>query len=138
MIWKNTGWSVSAHFWNSLGCRYADCARIRLCVAANHPVFCMESLDYAVRLATLNLYSVKGRLLRSDLIKCFKIFSNLSDLFTPSSSVNTHGHRFKVLKPHVTLDSRRRFLGCRYAAVRPTISCLKEENRDKRKLFNKI
>ena len=82
----------------------------------------MESLDYAVRLATLNLYSVKGRLLRSDLIKCFKIFSNLSvispsDLFTPSPSVNTRGHRFKVLKPHVTLESRRRFFSVRCVDV---------------------
>ena len=86
----------------------------------------MESLDYAVRLATLNLYSVKGRLLRSDLIKCFKIFSNLSvisplDLFMPSPSVNTHGHRFKVLKRHVTLESRHRFFSVRCVDVRNSL-----------------
>ena len=37
LIWENTGWSVSARFWYSLSCCYADCARTRLCVAAVRP-----------------------------------------------------------------------------------------------------
>ena len=78
----------------------------------------MRNLDYADRLRQLNLYSVKGRLLRADLIKYFKIFNYLSpispaDLFILSPASLTRGHRFKILKPHVSIESRRRCFSVR-------------------------
>ena len=81
-------------------------------------VWGMEHLSYADRLRGLNLYSVKGRLLRADLIKCFKIFNRLSpisptDLFEPSPVVHTRGHRYKIFRPRASLESRRRFFSVR-------------------------
>ena len=78
----------------------------------------MENVDYKDRLSIFNMYSVKGRLLRADLLKYFKIFSGLSvlspsDLFVLSPSVGTRGHRFKILKHHASLESRRRFFSVR-------------------------
>ena len=75
-------------------------------------------LSYEERLVSLNLYSVKGRLLRADLIKYFKIFSGLSvispsDLFQLSPAAYTRGHCFKIFKPHVSLEARRRFFSVR-------------------------
>ena len=64
-----------------------------------------ESMSYDQRLITLDLCSVKGRLLRADLIKCWKIFNGMSaitptDLFTmaPARDI-TRGHKFKIFVP---------------------------------------
>ena len=38
----------------------------------------VNSLEYADRLRTLNLFSVKGRPLRADLIQCWRIFQGMS------------------------------------------------------------
>ena len=78
----------------------------------------MENVDYRDRLSRLNMYSVKGRLLRADLLKYFRIFSGLSvlsptDFFVLSPTVGTRGHRFKILKPRTSLESRRRFFSVR-------------------------
>ena len=78
----------------------------------------LSELTYANRLKTLNLYSVQGRLLRADLLKCWKIFHGQSaiapqDLFTPATVTNTRGHRFKVTKLHSTVECRRRFFSIR-------------------------
>ena len=77
-----------------------------------------DSLSYRERLHRLNLYSVKGRLLRYDLIYCYKIFHNLSvikptDLFTLAPSVGTRGHRFKIQLQHCSVDARKRFFSNR-------------------------
>ena len=82
----------------------------------------MNDMEYATRLRSLNLYSVKGRLLRADLIKYFKIFNGLSvinpsDLFVLSPAVHTRGHCFKILKPHASLELRRRFFSVRCVDV---------------------
>ena len=66
----------------------------------------LAELPYTDRLKALNLYSVQGKLLRADLIKCWKIFHNQSaifpsDLFSPSPGTTTRGHRFKLAKPHI-------------------------------------
>ena len=71
------------------------------------------NLSYSERLNRLNLYSVKGRLLRIDLIKVWKIFNNLSpikpeDLFI-LSNLNTCGHSFKIFVPYSNCESRKRF-----------------------------
>ena len=78
----------------------------------------LRDLEYADRLERLNLYSVKGRLLRADLIKYYKIFHDLSpispvDLFILSPVSRTRGHRFKILKPHISVESRRRYFSVR-------------------------
>lgn len=78
----------------------------------------LSDLSYAERLTVLGLYSVKGRLLRHDLIYCYRIFHDLSiisptDLFTMAPTVATRGHRFKIQMQHSQLESRRRFFSCR-------------------------
>ena len=78
----------------------------------------LAELSYSERLKDLNLYSVQGRLLRADLIKCWKIFHGQSSiapsvLFTLSSVTSTRGHRFKIAKPHVSVECRRRFFSVR-------------------------
>lgn len=78
----------------------------------------LSDLSYADRLRALNLYSVRGRLIRADLIKCWKIFHNQSsltphDIFTLSPITHTRGHRFKVAKPHISIECRRRFFSIR-------------------------
>ena len=70
----------------------------------------ISDLEYGDRLRRLNLYSVKGRLLRADLIKYYKIFNGLSvifprELFVMPPASHTRGHRFKVLKPLVSIES---------------------------------
>ena len=57
----------------------------------------MEELSYADRLKALNLYSIKGHLLRTDLLKCWKIFHGECgiqpvDLFGAAPNVGTRGH----------------------------------------------
>ena len=78
----------------------------------------MEELSYANRLEALNLYSIKGRLLRADLLKCWKIFHGKcgiqpSDLFVMAPDVGTRGHRFKLAFTHSSLECRRRFFAVR-------------------------
>ena len=43
----------------------------------------VEALDYAGRLRALQLFSVKGRLFRVDLIQCWKLFNGKSHLNAP-------------------------------------------------------
>ena len=74
----------------------------------------MTELSYAHRLEALNLYSIKGRLLRADLLKCWKIFYGKcgiqpTDLFVLAPDVGTRGHRFKLRATHSSLECRRRF-----------------------------
>ncbi|KAK3888205.1 hypothetical protein Pcinc_007736 [Petrolisthes cinctipes] len=78
----------------------------------------LADLPYTNRLKALNLYSVQGRLLRADLIKCWKIFHKQSvispsDLFSVSPVTATRGHRFKLVKPHIYTECRRRFFSVR-------------------------
>lgn len=78
----------------------------------------LENMSYAQRLVVLDLFSVKGRLLRTDLIKCWKVFHGLSpisptDLFTLASSAGTRGHRHKILVPYSRCDARHRFFSVR-------------------------
>ena len=81
-------------------------------------VYNLSSLSYEDRLASLNLFSIKGRLLRSDLIQCYKIFHNLSpikpqDLFTLTHHQGLRGHRYKIFVPHSATEARKRFFSCR-------------------------
>ena len=82
----------------------------------------MEEKSYGERLLAMDLYSVKGRLLRADLIRCWKIFNGKcviapSDLFEMSPHPGTRGHIFKVMHIRCRLDSRKRSYAIRIAPV---------------------
>ena len=75
-------------------------------------------VSYDERLRRLNLFSMKGRLLRSDMILCYKIFHGLSsitpsDLFHPPPRPITRGHRYKIHPQHINTDIRKRFFSHR-------------------------
>ena len=74
----------------------------------------LENKEYGERLSSLNLYSVQGRLLRADLIKCWKIFHGLcpikpSDIWDTTTDHRTRGNRFKIRVRRCQLDTRARF-----------------------------
>ena len=82
----------------------------------------LENVDYASRLKLLNLYSVKGRLLRADLIKYWKIFHGKcvispDRLFPPISDSRTRGHPFKIGVLRSVLECRRRSFGVRCVSI---------------------
>ena len=77
-----------------------------------------EDLGYHERLRRLDLFSFRGRLLRSDLILVWKIFHGLSvispqDLFELSRSSRTRGHNYKIFVPRSRLEVRHRFFSVR-------------------------
>ena len=81
----------------------------------------LEDKKYGERLRSLNLYSIKGRLLRADLIKCWKIFQGLcpirpADLWDIATDSRTRGNRFKIKIRRCQLDTRARFFSDRVAA----------------------
>lgn len=82
----------------------------------------MSGLDYRTRLQSLNQFSVQGRLLRSDMIQCWKIFHGKcsitpDSLFTMAPPSGTRGHRFKVSHIRAATDVRKRAFAAR--CVRP-------------------
>ena len=82
----------------------------------------LQGLDYGRRLTILNLYSIKGRLLRSDIIKYWKIFHGKCaimprDIFVPPPSERTRGHPFKIGVSRCELECRRRSFSQRCVGV---------------------
>ena len=78
----------------------------------------LGTLDYGSRLRVLNQYSVKGRLLRADLMQCWKVFHgkcsiDASDLFIPAPRSGMRGHRFKIGHTRVQTDARSRSFSVR-------------------------
>ena len=78
----------------------------------------MGDLGYRYRLRRLNLYSVKGRLLRYDLIKYWKIFHGRcsispSDIFSTNFHPSTRGHTYKVSVPISYTECRKRCFSVR-------------------------
>ena len=79
----------------------------------------LEDLSYGVRLRRLDLFSVKGRLLRCDLIKVWKIFNGkckvpFDSLFQLGLSLGyTRGHSLKLQVPRFRLACRQRFFSVR-------------------------
>ena len=78
----------------------------------------MSGLDYRTRLQLLNQYSVQGRLLRGDMIQCWKMFHSKcsiapTDLFTMAPPSGTRGHRFKVSHIRAATDVRKRAFAVR-------------------------
>ena len=82
----------------------------------------LKSLSYGERLRALNLYSVRGRLLRADLIQYWKIFNGKScispgDLFLQPSQSRTRGHCHKIFPPVINTDVRKRSFSQRCISV---------------------
>ena len=75
------------------------------------------NLSYADRLRTLNIPSMRYRLLRGDMIECFKILNNYYNLsFTPfqlATDDRTRGHNFKLKKQRVFHERRKSFFTVR-------------------------
>ena len=74
----------------------------------------LRDAEYEERLKSLNLFSVKGRLLRADLIKCWKIFNGKSmispnDLWDLNLNPRLRGHKFKICVRRSQIDARSRF-----------------------------
>ena len=77
---------------------------------------------YRDRLQSLNLFSVQGRFLRSDLIKVWKVFhaevsTGLESMFEREFHSATRGHNFKLSNPLCHSEARRRFLNSRVVGV---------------------
>ena len=82
---------------------------------------CAE-LSYAERIKHLNLFSVWGRMLRTDLIKLWKIFNSVVDvgllaILERQSHSATRGHRFKISVPLCRSEVRRRFFNVRSVSI---------------------
>ena len=78
-----------------------------------------DSAALAERLTKLKLFSVQGRLLRTDLIQHWKILNNHSCiapniLFSPQPHPTPRRDTLKILTPHVSTDTRQRFFTYRY------------------------
>ena len=73
----------------------------------------LRDLDYTSRLRALDLYSIKGRLLRADLLKYWKIFHGKcavrpEQIFSMAPIVGTRGHDFKIAVERPELECRKR------------------------------
>ena len=78
----------------------------------------MERMPYGTRLAQLDLFSLQGRMLRSDLILVYKIIHNLcsinvDEIFTFAAGGVTRGHPYKLYKYRPSTDQRKRFFSDR-------------------------
>ena len=76
----------------------------------------LEGLDYPTRLRRLNLFSIKGRHKRSDLIKVWKAFRSDVDiigLFEREFHTSTRGHSYKLSVPLCHSEGLRRFFNVR-------------------------
>ena len=77
-----------------------------------------HDLEYRERLNRLGLLSIRGRLLRSDLIKYWKILhlkldAGLMNLFILAPQRGTRGHSFKLEIPRCHTDLKQRFFSVR-------------------------
>ena len=81
----------------------------------------LGGVPYDLRLAELDLFSVKGRLLRNDLKMVWKIlhglYPALEGLFQLNTSGVTRGHSLKLFVPHRSGEIRSRFLSVRVLEV---------------------
>ena len=83
----------------------------------------MQGLSNGERLKSLNGFSIKGRLLRSDLIKYWKILSSdseeydLAGFFQKSLEERARGHIFKLVMPQCNTDIKKRSFNVRCVGV---------------------
>ena len=74
----------------------------------------LKDMIYAERLRALDLFSVQGRLLRADMLKCWKIFHghchvSPERLWVIESARRTRGHIYKIKVSRCQVDARARF-----------------------------
>ena len=73
--------------------------------------------SYAERLRRLEIFSVKGRLIRNDLILVYKILHglvpSLENLLVLNRAGSTRGHSLKLFVPYRHSDTRSRFFTVR-------------------------
>ena len=74
----------------------------------------LKDMIYAERLRALDLFSVQGRLLRADMLKCWKIFHghchvSPERLWVIESGRRTRGHIYKIKVSRCQVDARARF-----------------------------
>ena len=79
-----------------------------------------KEMSYSQRLKYLNLYSMKGRRLRGDLIETYKIFNGYTDLdvnkfFLPATSDRTRNSDRKIFIQFHKSKLRKNFFSCRIA-----------------------
>ena len=82
----------------------------------------MGGLDYAARLRSMGLFSVKGRLLRLDMCKVWKCFHadvdvGLVGVLELARDVGTRGHGLKLSVPICRSEMGRRIFGSRVVGV---------------------
>lgn len=73
----------------------------------------LENLPYHDRLSDIDLFSVQGRLLRADIIKCWKIMHGCASfdsrrLFQRAPNIGTRNHAYRIGYTHCSLQCRRR------------------------------
>ena len=80
----------------------------------------MRRLEYAARLRSMGLFSVKGRLLRLDLYKVWKFFHadvDLIGVLELARDLGTRGHGLKLSVPICRSEMGRRIFGSRVVRV---------------------
>uniref|UniRef100_A0A3B3SEK0 Reverse transcriptase domain-containing protein n=1 Tax=Paramormyrops kingsleyae TaxID=1676925 RepID=A0A3B3SEK0_9TELE len=82
----------------------------------------LRGMSYEERLFELNLFSLKQRRLRGDMIQVYKILTGLdavqpNSYFSISSNTRTRGHRWKLAGEHFKLDLRKHFFTQRVVRV---------------------
>ena len=78
----------------------------------------LGDMEYGQRPKSLGLFSIKGRLLRADLIYYWKILTGRSStpsdaIFQPAPLSGTRGHPLKLMVPRCNTDVRRRCFAVR-------------------------
>ena len=78
----------------------------------------MSRLSYESRLREIGMFSIRGRLMRLDLIKVWKSFNaeidvGLSQVFERARYARTRGHRYKLVVPSCRSDLKRRMFAVR-------------------------
>ena len=79
----------------------------------------LAGLNYSARLESLGLFSVKGRLVRSDLIKYWKIVrgctedSEIAGLLCRTTNTRTRGHGYRLHQKNCATDAKIRFFDVR-------------------------
>ncbi|XP_048853901.1 uncharacterized protein LOC125721830 isoform X1 [Brienomyrus brachyistius] len=86
----------------------------------------LRGMSYEERLLELNLFSLKQRRLRGDMIQVYKILTGLdavqaNSYFSISLNTRTRGHRWKLAGEHFKLDLRKHFFTQRVVRVWNTL-----------------
>jgi hypothetical protein len=83
----------------------------------------LSNVDYNARLRALDLFSIRGRVLRAGLIKYWKVLCcdmegfDLNVLFQRAVDVRMRGHQYKLIMPLYATDVRKRFFNVRHVKI---------------------